>query len=333
MKVWTSLADVPGRQRSVVTIGNFDGMHFGHKRVIAACVDRAEKQGVDSVAVTFDPHPKSVHSPGSPTPLIMSLATRLDAMATTGLSAALIVHYDASVYTLEPEEFVAEYLVDRLGALEVVVGEDFRFGRGNAGNIQTLQALGHRYGFTVTMVADIEDGSGRRWSSSWVRELLAEGRVDEAASVLGHPYRLVGTVEHGQKRGRKLGFPTANLQAGRNVLAPADGVYAGWLVRDVPGQTDAQEFLPAAISVGSNPQFEGTDRTVEAHVLGRDDLDLYGQEVAVVFTKRLRPMMKFDSVEGLKQQMDEDLRATAASLGSRVAERVNPENVTAGLER
>lgn len=332
MKIWTSLAAVPGNQRSVVTIGNFDGMHFGHARVVATCVERARKLGLESVALTFDPHPKAVHSPHSPTPLIMSIATRLDALATTGLDATLVVHYDASVYTLTPEEFVAEFLVDRLGAKEVVVGEDFRFGRGNQGDIDTLQALGRRFGFTVAMVTDVAGASGRRWSSSWVRELLAQGKVDEASDVLGHPYRLVGVVEHGEKRGRELGFPTANLRAGAGVLAPADGVYAGWVVRDVEGQPSAQEFLPAAISVGTNPQFSGKTRTVEAHVLGRDDLDLYGQEIAVVFTKRIRPMMKFDSVDELKARMDEDLRETASLLGSRVAKRVEPGRVRAGEE-
>lgn len=332
MKVWTDLTQVPGNQRSVVTIGNFDGMHRGHARVVETCVERARKRGCDAVALTFDPHPRSVHRPDDPMPLIMSLETRLDAMSTTGLDATLVASYDPSLFSLSPEEFVADYLVERLGATEVVVGEDFRFGRGNEGDVQTLQQLGARYGFAVAMVTDVRAEEGRRWSSSWVRQLLAEGRVAEVADVLGHPYRLVGTVQHGEKRGRTLGFPTANLDAGEGVLAPADGVYAGWLVREVPGHEQAQEFLPAAISVGTNPQFSGKLRTVEAHVLGRDDLDLYGQRVAVVFTKRLRPMMKFDSVDDLLDQMDEDLRQTAASLGVRAATRTTiaatPETVS-----
>lgn len=273
------------------------------------------------MALTFDPHPRAVHDPNSPTPLIMSLKTRLDAMATTGLDAVLVATYDPLLYNLTAEEFVVEYLVDRLGAVEVVVGEDFRFGRGNEGDVQTLLQLGKRHNFSVAMVTDISAPSGRRWSSSWVRQLLDEGKVDEVAEVLGSPYRLVGTVQHGEKRGRELGFPTANLYAGEGVLSPADGVYAGWLVRDVPGHAQAQEFLPAAISVGTNPQFDGTQRTVEAHVLGRDDLDLYDQQVAVVFTKFLRPMLKFESVDELLAQMDEDIRMAAASLGVRPSTR------------
>lgn len=331
MKVWTELNQVPGHQKSVVTIGNFDGMHQGHARVIGTCVDRARKRSLDSVALTFDPHPSAVHRPGTARAPIMSLSDRLEAMAVTGLDATFVARYDRSLYTLSPEDFVEMYLVDRLGIREAVVGEDFRFGRGNTGDIETLRRLGRQFGFDVSMVTDILSPSGRRWSSSWVRELLAEGEVAEASVVLGHFHRLTGIVEHGAKRGRELGFPTANLSAGDEVLAPADGVYAGWLVRDaVPG--NGQEFLPAAISVGTNPQFSGDTRTVEAHVLGRHDLDLYGQTVTVVFVRRLRSMMKFDSVDQLLQQMDQDLLGTAATLGVRAADRVDPRLVTAGRE-
>lgn len=330
MQIWRNLNEVPGNQKSVVTMGNFDGMHQGHTRVISTCVDRARRRGCESVALTFDPHPRSVHSPDAASPLIMPLDERLDAMATTGVNAALVVHYGPELYMLSPEDFVERYLVDRLGAVEVVVGEDFRFGRGNSGDLDTLRNLGRRFGFDVAMVTDIEAPSGRRWSSSWVRELLIEGDVEEASRVLGRFPRVGGVVEHGAKRGREMGFPTANVDvAGK--LVPADGVYAGWLVRDVPGAVASQEFLPSAISVGTNPQFEGQTRTVEAHVLGRSDLDLYGEIVTVVFVKRIRPMMVFDSLEGLLLQMDKDLRATAATLGARNATRIDPSKVTAGI--
>lgn len=331
MKIWTDLNQVPGDQKSIVTIGNFDGMHQGHARIIASCVDRAHKRGLDSVALTFDPHPRSVHRPETARPLIMSLSDRLEAMAAIGVDAALVAHYDRSLYTLSPEDFIEMYLVDRLGAREVIVGEDFRFGQGNTGDIETLRTLGRQLGFDVSMVTDIQSPSGRRWSSSWVRELLADGDVAEASVVLGHFHRLTGVVEHGAKRGRTLGFPTANLRADGDIMVPADGVYVGWLVREaVPGGQGGQEFLPAAISVGTNPQFSGSARTVEAHVLGRHDLDLYGQTVTVLFVKRLRPMMKFGSVEELLGQMDRDLLGTAATLGVRVAGRVDPALVTAG---
>lgn len=268
MNVWQSLIDIPGNEASVVTIGNFDGMHNGHKKVIETCVERAHKLGVDAVAITFDPHPIQVHKPEVGLQLISPLRDRLDAMAAAGLDATLVAHYDKSVYSLEPDEFVYEFLVERCGAREVVVGEDFHFGRGNRGTIDTLRALGRQYGFDVLTVTDIEAPEGRRWSSSWVRELLAAGDVAGAARVLGHLHRIRGTVCHGFKRGRTLGFPTANLSGDVEGVIPADGVYAGWVVRAVPG-TQSAEFLPAAISVGSNPQFNGEERTVEAHVLGR----------------------------------------------------------------
>ncbi|MDY6213183.1 MAG: bifunctional riboflavin kinase/FAD synthetase [Schaalia hyovaginalis] len=328
MKIWYELAQVPGDQRSVVTIGNFDGMHNGHRRVVASCVERAARRGAEAVAVTFDPHPTQVHRPELGLELISPLRDRLDAMAASGLDGTLVVHYDASVYSLEAEEFVEEFLVDRLGAIEVVVGQDFRFGRGNSGTVDTLRELGRRYGFDVTMVTDIEAPEGRRWSSSWVRELLEVGDVAGAARVLGHLHRIRGTVEHGFKRGRELGFPTANLGGGIEGVVPGDGVYAGWLVRAVPG-TQSAEFLPAAISVGTNPQFEGVERTVEAHVLGRSDLNLYGERIAVTFVARIRPMMSFDSVEDLLRRMDDDLRQTAYVLGIAVATRVDPAAVTA----
>ncbi len=328
MKTWTSLADVPGDEKCVVTIGNFDGMHNGHRRVVSSCVERARKRGVDAVAITFDPHPTQVHRPEVGLQLISPLRDRLDAMAASGLDATLVVHYDASVYRLEPEEFVVEFLVDRLGAIEVVVGEDFRFGRLNTGTVDTLRELGRRYGFDVTMVTDIQAPEGRRWSSSWVRQLLAEGDVAGAARVLGHLHRIRGTVEHGFKRGRALGFPTANLQGGIEGVVPADGVYAGWVVRTVPG-TESAEFLPAAISVGTNPQFDGVERTVEAHVLGRSDLNLYGERIAITFVSRIRPMKSFDSLDELLTAMDDDLRRTAYVLGIAVAGRVDPDTVTA----
>lgn len=328
MKVWTDLSEIPGDEKSVVTIGNFDGMHNGHRRVVASCVERARKRGVDAVAITFDPHPTQVHRPEVNLQLISPLRDRLDAMASCGLDATLVRHYDQSVYTLEPEDFVTEYLVDRLGAVEVVVGEDFRFGAHNLGTIDTLRTLGRTYGFDVVMVTDIQAPEGRRWSSSWVRELLAEGDVAGAARVLGHLHRIRGTVEHGFKRGRTLGFPTANLQGGIEGVVPADGVYAGWVVRNVPG-TQSAEFLPAAISVGTNPQFDGVERTVEAHVLGRSDLNLYGEKIAVTFVSRIREMMTFDSLDELLFQMDNDLLKTASVLGIAVANRVDPDSVTA----
>ena len=283
---------------------------------------------VQAIACTFDPHPRQVHNPDSPLKLISPLRDRLDAMAAAGLNATFVIHYDESVYTLTPREFVQKYVVDALGAAEVVVGKDFRFGRNNSGDLDTLSALGEEFGFTVTSVDDVTAPEGRRWSSSWVRQLLEEGDVSGAARVLGHLHRIRGTVEHGYKRGRELGFPTANLCNDIEGVVPGDGVYAGWLVRHI-GDGGAAEFLPAAISVGTNPQFDGEVRTVEAHVLGRSDLNLYGENVSIMFVSRIRPMESFESLDALLSQMDEDLRISAYVLGVGVPTRVDPKAVTA----
>lgn len=327
MDVWTTPNSVPDNMRAVVTIGNFDGMHRGHARVLAACVERAERRGLKSVAVTFDPHPREVHHPESKLELIMPLADRLDAIAVTGVDAVLVLEYGLDLYSLSAEEFAQCFLADLLGAREVVVGEDFRFGKGNTGDIDSLRLIGKQLGFDVVVVFDVQDDEGKRWSSSWVRESLSKGDVEEAAKILGRRHRLTGIVEHGQKRGRELGFPTANVAVPSRVLVPADGVYAGWLVREISG---GQAFLPAAISIGTNPQFDGKTRTVEAHVLGRTDLDLYGEEVTLVFEKRLRDMVKCESVDELLAQMDADLLSTAFLLGVKKAHRAPKGSVTAG---
>ena len=296
--------------------------------MISAAVTDARAMKVQAIACTFDPHPRQVHNPDSPLKLISPLRDRLDAMAAAGLNATFVIHYDESVYTLTPREFVQKYVVDALGAAEVVVGKDFRFGRNNSGDLDTLSALGEEFGFTVTSVDDVTAPEGRRWSSSWVRQLLEEGDVSGAARVLGHLHRIRGTVEHGYKRGRELGFPTANLCNDIEGVVPGDGVYAGWLVRHI-GDGGAAEFLPAAISVGTNPQFDGEVRTVEAHVLGRSDLNLYGENVSIMFVSRIRPMESFESLDALLSQMDEDLRISAYVLGVGVPTRVDPKAVTA----
>lgn len=328
MKVWRALGDVPPGLHSVVTVGNFDGMHRGHQEVVGTCVREARARGVAAVGLTFYPHPVQVHRPEAHLQLIASLQDRLEAMDARGLDATLVARYDARLYRLTPLDFARRYLVAGLGAACVVVGQDFRFGANNSGDVATLRRIGRELGFGVHVVTDIVDEHGRRWSSSWVRELLARGDVEQAAHVLGRDHRVHGRVVHGQRRGRRLGFPTANIEAPDLGVLPTDGVYAGWLVRSVSG-SPAREFLPAAISVGTNPQFGGERRTLEAHVLGRADLDLYGEDVAVTFVSRVREQRVFASVEGLLDQMDDDLRRVAGRLGVAVAGRVDPGAVTA----
>ncbi|MCV2396122.1 bifunctional riboflavin kinase/FAD synthetase [Actinotalea sp. M2MS4P-6] len=316
MERWTDLAQVPALDGSVVTIGNFDGVHRGHRSVLGAMVADAHKVRSTSVAVTFDPHPAQVHRPESAPPLITGLTDRLELLAETGLDATLVIHYTPQFAAQEPEEFVRRYLVDGLHATVVVVGRDVRFGRRNSGDLRTMVELGERYGFTVQVIEDVHGGPdpSRRWSSTWVRELLTAGDVRAAAEILGRPHRVRGVVVHGDARGRELGFPTANLGPAMQGMVPADGVYAGWM-RRVGHPDDAPDgFLPVAISIGTNPTFDGDSRRVEAHVPDRTDLELYGEEVVLEFVEMLRPTVRFESITELIDQMHDDVERTNALL-------------------
>lgn len=316
MKVWKGLSQVPDLTRSVVTIGNFDGVHRGHRSVLGTMVADARRLGGTSVAVTFDPHPASVHRPESAPPVITGLADKLELLAETGLDATLVVHYTERFAAQEPEEFVRRYLVGALHAAVVVIGRDVRFGRGNSGDLRTMVELGRQHGFEVQVIQDVHGGPdpARRWSSTWVRELLTLGDVGSAAEILGRPHRVRGVVVHGDARGRELGFPTANLGPAAQGMIPADGVYAGWM-RRVGHPVDAPDgFLPVAISIGTNPTFNGLERRVEAHVPDRTDLELYGEAVVLEFVEMLRPTVKFDSIAALVAQMHDDVAQTRARL-------------------
>jgi len=332
---WTDLAEVPADfGPTVVTIGNFDGVHRGHVAVCRAIAERAREDGARAVAVTFDPHPAAVHRPGEAPELLTGVADRLDLLAGTGLDAVLLLRYTLEFAQQTPDEFVRRYLVEGLRARRVVVGRDVRFGRGNAGTLETMIELGERYGFVVEVVGDVgqtpHDGHAR-WSSTYVRELLATGDVAAAAAVLGRPHRLRGVVVHGDARGRELGFPTANLGPapdGTPVqgMVPADGVYAGWLRRPAVAAAGGDDaVLPAAVSIGTNPTFDGVERRVEAYVLDRTDLDLYGEEVVLELVERLRPTLRFegpDAIEQLVATMHDDVARARETLG--VAQAASP---------
>lgn len=318
MKVWHSAADVPADIRSVVTVGNFDGVHRGHQIIAARTVELARSLGATAAVVTFDPHPARVHRPHVAPPLLTGLTDRMELLERLGIEATLVIEYDLDFAQLTPREFVDQVLVQTLGAVAVVIGQDARFGRDNVGTISTMADLGNELGFIVEQVDDVASpGMARRWSSTWVRDLLEDGDVATAAAVLGRPHRMRGEVVHGFKRGRELGFPTANLSPDADGLIPRDGVYAGWLTRR--WGTSKDERLPAAISIGTNPTFSGVIRTVEAHVLGRDDLDLYGETVVLEFVRRLRPTVKFTGIEPLIEQMQADVINAAVALEVEIA--------------
>lgn len=315
---WHALAEIPtGYGPSVVTIGNFDGVHLGHQQVIRRVQQQAQAEDWAAVAITFYPHPAQVHRPHSAPELIMGLTDRVELMAEAGLDATLVVDYDLEFADQTPRDFVATYLVQGLGAKRVVVGRDVRFGRHNAGDLGVMIDLGQRFGFDVVVIPDVGGGATSRWSSTKIRSLLERGEVRKAAQLLGRSHRVRGEVVHGDARGRELGFPTANLDPHAAGFVPADGVYAGYLTV-VDGNADLLgRRLPAAVSVGTNPTFAGTTRRVEAYVLDHTEIDLYGAQVLVEFVSLLRPTLTFTSVADLVTQMHQDVAQVPAALGDK----------------
>ncbi|MER7445671.1 bifunctional riboflavin kinase/FAD synthetase [Microbacterium sp. NPDC097977] len=289
---------------SAVAIGKFDGVHAGHRAVIRRLTEVAAESGLRTVAVTFDRNPLAVLRPDRCPENVVTVDRKLELLGELALDATLLLTFDAEFASRSAEDFVTGILVDALRVSTVLVGEDFRFGRGGEGTPALLRELGPRYGFTVEVVDDVFlDGSDRRVSSTWIRELLMAGDVTAAARVLDRNVDVRGEVVHGLKRGRELGFPTANLSASVDSFVPADGVYAGWLIDHVTGIRHR-----SAISVGTNPTFDDVlERQVEAHVIGETDLDLYGHDVTVEFVSRLRGMVAFEGIEKLKDQMAADV--------------------------
>ncbi|NRQ33621.1 bifunctional riboflavin kinase/FAD synthetase [Nonomuraea sp. NN258] len=323
---------VQGSERSVVTVGVYDGVHRGHQRVIERAVEIARERGHRSVAVTFEPHPDEVVLPGSHPARLTSLRRRAELVAELGADSMEVVEFTLELSRMSPADFVQSVLADRLRAAVVVVGEGFVFGHQAAGDVETLRTLGEKYDFSVEVVplltalpGDAPDGTGSAdapasvpVSSTLIRARLIAGDVESAAAALGRPHRVEGVVVRGYQRGRQLGFPTANVETPPHTAIPADGVYAGWLecvpVANLP-TLYAGERWPAAISVGTNPTFEGVPRTVEAYALDRDDLELYGAHVAVEFAARLRGNTRFDSIEALVAQIHADVADTRRLTG------------------
>ncbi|MEV6105813.1 bifunctional riboflavin kinase/FAD synthetase [Streptomyces sp. NPDC051940] len=304
MQRWRGLEDIPEAWgRSVVTIGSFDGVHRGHQLIIGRAVERAREQGIPSVVVTFDPHPAEVVRPGSHPPLLAAHHYRAELMEKLGVDALLILPFTAEFSKLPPAEFVVKVLVDKLRAKTVVEGPNFRFGHKAAGDVALLASLGETYDYDVEVIdlyVSGEAGGGLPFSSTLTRRLVAEGDVAGAHEILGRAHRVEGVVVRGAQRGRELGFPTANVETLPHTAIPADGVYAGWLTAD-------GERMPAAISVGTNPQFDGTERTVEAYAIDRVDLDLYGLHVAVDFLEYVRGQEKFATLQDLLDRMKLDV--------------------------
>ena len=312
----------------MLTIGVFDGVHRGHAELISRAVKAGRARGVPVVLMTFDPHPMEVVFPGSHPAQLTTLTRRAELAEELGVDVFLVMPFTADFMKLTPDRYIHELLVERLHVVEVVVGENFTFGKKAAGNVTTLRKAGERFGFAVeavSLVADHHQSETVTFSSTYIRSCVDAGDVVAAAEALGRPHRVEGVVVRGDGRGRGLGYPTANVAPPMHSAIPADGVYAAWFTvlghqssgtggpgtgTVVPG-----ERYSAAVSVGTNPTFSGRTRTVEAFVLDTS-ADLYGQHVAVDFVARIRGQKKFASVDDLITAMGKDTDKARAILAA-----------------
>lgn len=301
-----------------MVIGNFDGVHPGHRAVLTEA--RSREPGLPLIVVTFWPHPVSVLRPEVGPMLLTGLEERIELLQAAGADRVEVVTFTREFSQWSPQRFVDEIVLP-LHPARVVVGANFRFGHRAAGSVETLRELAAgRFeveGVTLVRYDDEET------CSTLIREALAAGEVARAAEHLGRPFAFRGLVAHGDRRGRELGFPTANLPVPADLACPADGVYAGWLTRrdhrgphgeELPAGQAAERW-PAAISVGSNPTFDGRERRVESYVLDRDDLELYDAPVTVEFIARIRGQVRFDGIDALIVQMRDDVEQTRRLLG------------------
>lgn len=304
---------VQKRDCSVVAIGKFEGVHLGHQKILRLLNQGAKEKNCEAVALTFLNNPLSVLKPEVCPKPIMSPAQREEELKTNGADRVFMIPFTQEISSLSPEEFIVKYLVTELNAKHVIVGGDFKFGNGAAGNTKTLEEAGVRYGFTVEVINDVLDPALGRISSTKVRELLASGDVSSVAKILGKPHRVRGAVVHGDARGRQLGFPTANLGSLEDIplegMVPQDGVYAGWVVL-------GEEKFGAAISVGNNPTFTPEEQSrVEAFILDFDR-DIYGSAIEVLFLEKVRDTETFDSIETLLAAMHKDIERVRRLVSS-----------------
>jgi len=283
-------------ESNVVVIGVFDGVHKGHQQLLNRAKEIADGRSI--VALTFDPHPTTVFAPDKAPTMLTTLADRVELLKIHNADQVAVIKFNEKFAAMSPEDFVSTVLVNQLHASTVIVGKNFTYGHKAAGNVDTLIKSGLLHNFTVDAQELKSDSSVI--SSSRIRALVVEGKVEEARELLSRPHRLDGVVVHGEKRGREIGYPTANLGKIEGQTIPADGVYAGWLTVGI-------NFWPAAISIGTNPTFEGErGRQVEAYALDQEGLDLYDKNASIEFGWYLRPTLKFDGLDELLVQMKLD---------------------------
>lgn len=298
----------PHHQGCVVTIGNFDGVHLGHQAVIQQLKDYAKDMGLPAVVVTFEPQPLEYFSAETAPARLTSFREKIEWLNQHGIERVVCLRFQASLAALSAEQFVEKLLVKGLAVKRIVVGDDFRFGKGRKGTYQSLQSFGVRYGFDVVSTETLIM-QGDRVSSSRIRDALKEGSLQEARALLGRPYCMSGRVVHGDKRGRELGFPTANISLNRR-MSPLLGIYA------VRVEGLAEESLDGVAYIGTRPVFDGKRLLLEVHLLDYSE-EIYGQHLQVKFYKRLRSEMKFDSVDQLRTQIDRDIEHARDYLSKR----------------
>ena len=298
---------------TALSIGVFDGVHRGHQHVLATLRREARAHDLLTAVVTFDPHPAEVVRPESAPLLLTTLDQRLELLADFGVDIVYVVQFDQARAHETPEDFVQDVLVDTLKVRLVVIGEDFHFGHRRRGNVDLLRELGERDGFEVAGLDLLPQDSGAEAiSSTTIRRLLAGGEVEAAAEMLGRPYSLTGVVDHGDERGRQIGFPTANVPVSSRMAWPADGVYAGWYTR-----VDAGERYRCAINIGRRPTFyeDAAQSLLEAHLLDFDG-DLYGERAQIEFVQFLRSEQRFDGIDALTAQLKRDVERTRELLST-----------------
>jgi riboflavin kinase/FMN adenylyltransferase len=288
-------------ESTVVVIGVFDGVHKGHQALLNRAKEIAEGRTI--VALTFDPHPRTVFAPDSVPPMLTTLADRVELLKIHNADQVAVMKFNEKFAAMTPDQFVEDILVNQLHVGTVIVGKNFTYGTKASGNVETLIDSAKKFGFTVDvqeLTTQSPDGGEDAISSSRIRNLVLEGKVEKARELLSRPHRLDGVIVHGEKRGREIGYPTANLGKIDGQTIPADGIYAGWLTVGI-------NFWPAAISIGTNPTFEGDrGRQVEAYALDQQGLDLYDKAASIEFGWFLRPTLKFDGLEELLVQMKKD---------------------------
>lgn len=305
MKVIRNGARLRRIKDPVLTLGNFDGLHLGHKKILKKVVARARKLGVPSVVYTFDPHPLKVVSPEKSPPLILDLEDKKRLIGEVGTDWLVLARFTKGFASLHPRQFVEEVLVGSLSVREVWVGHDYSFGRGKAGTVDYLEKLGREYGFEVHVIPAYRLG-GEVVSSSRIRGLIRSGRVSGAARLLGRPYAVKGKVVRGRDIGRSIGFPTANVHVASE-LVPGTGVYAARA--RVGGRTHM-----AVVNIGAAPTFGARDVTVEVHILGFDQ-DIYGRGIEVSFARRLRGERRFRDKDELVERIKRDIERARGILG------------------